>query len=191
MLGQSDKIEGSRPEISHGAYAAAPQFTAGGIHMGGPKSQLTSTPFSSTLSSFFSFFRAPLTMVDSRPSSTDEKATVVMEHKSKGFFSRNKTAADDEKGSIDDDNVVEVKDVSKDIPPISFTQLFRYVSRVSSYGHVLMSYSSYSTRFEIFLDFVGLAAACASGSAQVCLVRRPTLANADRTSPSCPYFSAV
>ncbi|KJA18017.1 hypothetical protein HYPSUDRAFT_169806 [Hypholoma sublateritium FD-334 SS-4] len=72
-----------------------------------------------------------------------------MEHKSKGFFSRNKTAADDEKGSIDDGNVVEIKDVSKDIPPISFTQLFRY-----------------STRFEIFLDFIGLAAACASGSAQ-------------------------
>ncbi len=62
-----------------------------------------------------------------------------MEHKSKGFFSRNKTAADDEKGSIDDGNVVEVKakDASTDIPPISFTELFRCVPRAFSCEHVL------------------------------------------------------
>ena len=88
-------------------------------------------------------------MADSRPSSTDEKATVVMEHKSKGFFSRNKTAADDEKGSIDDGNVVEVKETSKDIPPISFTELFRCVSRALSCEHVLIVLQLFNTVREI------------------------------------------
>ncbi|KAF8194139.1 P-loop containing nucleoside triphosphate hydrolase protein [Pholiota molesta] len=76
-------------------------------------------------------------MVDSRPSSTDEKATVVDEPKRRSFFSRKKTASP-----------ADLKD-EKQIPAISFTELFRY-----------------STPFEIFIDCIGIAAACAAGAAQ-------------------------
>ncbi|KAF8957257.1 multidrug resistance protein 1 [Flammula alnicola] len=89
-------------------------------------------------------------MVDSRPSSTDEKATVVDEPKSKGFFSRKKAAAKDVKDENNEGDVsTEVKPVEREIPAISFTELFRY-----------------STRFELFLDFIGLVAAAAAGAAQ-------------------------
>ncbi|KAF8957254.1 P-loop containing nucleoside triphosphate hydrolase protein [Flammula alnicola] len=89
-------------------------------------------------------------MVDSRPSSTDEKATVVAEPKSKGFFSRKKAPQDvkDEKNE-EGDVSTEVTPVEREIPAISFTELFRY-----------------STRFELSLDFIGLIAAAAAGAAQ-------------------------
>jgi ATP-binding cassette subfamily B (MDR/TAP) protein 1 len=70
-------------------------------------------------------------MVDSRPSSTDEKALVIDESKHKGFFSRRKSALmddeknDDEKGHGDIPTVD--KPAEQEIPPISFTQLFRCV----------------------------------------------------------------
>jgi ATP-binding cassette subfamily B (MDR/TAP) protein 1 len=93
-------------------------------------------------------------MADSRPSSTDEKATVV-EPKSKGFFSRRQSAAPaskdvhDEKTSIDgSEPSTDVKPV-EEIPAIGFTDLFRY-----------------STRFELFIDFIGICAAIAAGAAQ-------------------------
>jgi len=68
-------------------------------------------------------------MVDSRPSSTDEKATVVDDSKSKGFFSRKKSAkAEDitnEKTHEDDESSTDVKPAVREVPPISFTELFR------------------------------------------------------------------
>ncbi|KAF8952133.1 hypothetical protein BDZ97DRAFT_1931229 [Flammula alnicola] len=89
-------------------------------------------------------------LVDSRPSSTDEKATVIDEPRSKGFFSRKKAAAKDVKDENNEGDVsMEVKPVEREIPAISFTELFRY-----------------STKFELFLDFIGLVAAGAAGAAQ-------------------------
>ena len=88
---------------------------------GSPFPKFTSLP---------SCLRALLTMVDSRPSSTDEKFTVVdekKEHKSKGFFSRKKDTIDDEKYSIGDGNAVAEVKTAQDVPPIGFTDLFRLV----------------------------------------------------------------
>ncbi|KAJ2930895.1 hypothetical protein H1R20_g6196, partial [Candolleomyces eurysporus] len=90
----------------------------------------------------------------SRPSSTDEKATVVTDApKSKGLFGRDKpakTQPDSEKASASDDSTTtEVKAVENEVPPVSFTQLFRF-----------------STPFELFIDAIGLVAAAAAGAAQ-------------------------
>lgn len=94
----------------------------------GLKSQLTSTQHQPFLIHFLHLFSpCLLTMVDSRPSSTDEKVTVVNEHKSKGFFSRKKAASDDEKSSIGDGNVVAEVKPAEEIPAIGFTDLFRLV----------------------------------------------------------------
>ena len=67
-------------------------------------------------------------MVDSRPS-TDEKATNVAEAKPEGFFARRKAAnANDEKNYGQQGEVsTEVKLAEREIPSISFTQLFRCV----------------------------------------------------------------
>ncbi|CAA7271334.1 unnamed protein product [Cyclocybe aegerita] len=90
-------------------------------------------------------------MVDSRPSSTDEKATVVGD-KPKGFFSRKKAAKvhpDDTPNEKNGDASAEVKPAESDIPPVSFFELFRY-----------------STSYEIFINCIGLIAAAGAGAAQ-------------------------
>lgn len=71
-------------------------------------------------------------MVDSRPSSTDEKATFVAEPKSRGFFARRKSAkakdAQDEKDKDDDsEELTTAKPAVRQVPPVSFLALFRYV----------------------------------------------------------------
>jgi ATP-binding cassette subfamily B (MDR/TAP) protein 1 len=93
-------------------------------------------------------------MVDSRPSSTDEKDTVVDDLKPQGFFARRKAAkandAHDEKKHDDEsEEFSEAKPAVREVPPISFLQLFRY-----------------STKFEIFIDLIGLMAAVTAGAAQ-------------------------
>ncbi|KAF8798991.1 multidrug resistance protein 1 [Phlegmacium glaucopus] len=92
--------------------------------------------------------------VDSRPSTADEKATIVTEDKPKGFFAKRRSARisivkDDEEDDENDENTTEVKPVVPEVPPISFTQLFRY-----------------STKFELFINAIGLVAAAATGAAQ-------------------------
>lgn len=88
----------------------------------------------------------------SRPSSADEKATIVAERKPKGFFSRNKSTPTnpelDEKTSSED-SATEVKLEETEVTPISFFKLFRF-----------------STKFELFIDVIGLIAAAAAGAAQ-------------------------
>ncbi|KAF9533188.1 multidrug resistance protein 1 [Crepidotus variabilis] len=93
-------------------------------------------------------------MVESRPSSTDEKATVVQHDqptKKRGFFSRKKAeSVDDEK--FDEKNAeapLAVEDTQPAVKPVGITELFRY-----------------STRLEIFFDLIGLVAAAAAGAAQ-------------------------
>ena len=71
-------------------------------------------------------------MVDSRPSSTDEKATFVAEPKSRGLFSRRKSAkanaAHDEKKRDDEsEDSAPVKPAVREVPPVSFFALFRFV----------------------------------------------------------------
>ncbi|PPQ91666.1 hypothetical protein CVT25_012879 [Psilocybe cyanescens] len=93
-------------------------------------------------------------MVDSRPSSTDEKVTVVAETKPKGFFSRPKSSqtngVSDEKTKEDDvETSPDAAPTVNEAPKISFTELFRY-----------------STKFELFIDFIGIVAAVAAGAAQ-------------------------
>ncbi|KAF8158097.1 P-loop containing nucleoside triphosphate hydrolase protein [Crassisporium funariophilum] len=93
-------------------------------------------------------------MADSRPSSENEKATVVDEVKPKGFFARRKAAkaakaSDENLNEKNGDVTTEVKPVVPEVPPISFTQLFRF-----------------STKFELFIDFIGLIAAAGAGAAQ-------------------------
>ncbi|TFK40835.1 P-loop containing nucleoside triphosphate hydrolase protein [Crucibulum laeve] len=87
-------------------------------------------------------------MSDSRPNSTDEKATVVAEQPKRGLFARKKAEnpAKDEKNG---DSTTEVAPIEPEIPPVSFTQLFRF-----------------STKYELFIDFIGLIAAAAAGAAQ-------------------------
>lgn len=67
-----------------------------------------------------------LVMSDSRPNSANEKATVVAESKPKGFFSRRK-AAKAEKDIQDEKSasLPKVEPVEPDLPPASFTSLFR------------------------------------------------------------------
>jgi hypothetical protein len=76
-------------------------------------------------------------MVDSRPSSTDEKALVIDESKPKGFFSRKaavKSAdANDEKNHDEKshaqhgDVFTEEKPAERELSPVSFTEMFRCV----------------------------------------------------------------
>ncbi|KAG6857152.1 hypothetical protein H0H87_008722 [Tephrocybe sp. NHM501043] len=86
-------------------------------------------------------------MSDSRPSTADEKAeksTIVEEKPKGGFFARRKAAKTlDEKSS---DTTPESK--TPDVAPVSFTQLFRF-----------------STKFELFINCIGLICAAAAGAA--------------------------
>lgn len=64
-------------------------------------------------------------MLDSRPSSADEKATVVESKPKRGFFTRrqhDKPSSDPEKHQ---EPTPEVK--VEDVPPVGFLQLFRCV----------------------------------------------------------------
>ncbi|KAG6837188.1 hypothetical protein H0H93_013415 [Arthromyces matolae] len=81
-------------------------------------------------------------MPDSRPSTADEKGTIVEEKPKRGFFSRHKEAKtiDDEKTSEDSK--------TPEVPPISFTQLFRF-----------------TTKLELLANFLGLICAAAAGAA--------------------------
>ncbi|KAF8645234.1 hypothetical protein AX16_008061 [Volvariella volvacea WC 439] len=86
-------------------------------------------------------------MSDSRPGSADEKATVVAPptQPRRGFFSRkniNNEKANDAPKSDE-------KPAEPDLPPVPLSQLFRF-----------------STKYELFLDFIGLIAAAAAGAAQ-------------------------
>ena len=70
-------------------------------------------------------------MADSRPSTSDEKIeeTTTAVHKHNGFFSRKRPATTvddniDEKGG---NLTTEVKPTVPEVPPISFSQLFRLV----------------------------------------------------------------
>ncbi|KAL0961414.1 hypothetical protein HGRIS_006363 [Hohenbuehelia grisea] len=89
--------------------------------------------------------------MSSRPSTADEKATVVGKDAKPGWFARRKSAkappSDDEK--VSEEPTVEVKDTTPAVPPVSFTQMFRY-----------------STPFELCIDAIGLVAAAAAGAAQ-------------------------
>ncbi|KAJ7175926.1 P-loop containing nucleoside triphosphate hydrolase protein [Mycena filopes] len=88
--------------------------------------------------------------VMSATDSVDEKAKAPAPVKKGGFFSRKpkveKVESDADSDTTDVDPVTPVEPPT---PPISFTQLFRF-----------------STRFELFIDAIGLVAAAASGAAQ-------------------------
>ncbi|KAJ7784493.1 P-loop containing nucleoside triphosphate hydrolase protein [Mycena metata] len=83
--------------------------------------------------------------------SVDEKAPPPVVVKKGGFFSRKpKFEKEVEKDTASDNTVVDpVAPVEPPAPPISFTQLFRF-----------------STKFELFIDAIGLVAAIAAGAAQ-------------------------
>ncbi|KAK0187916.1 P-loop containing nucleoside triphosphate hydrolase protein [Armillaria mellea] len=89
-------------------------------------------------------------MSDSRPSTANEKLTITgPDSKKAGWFSRSKPSKSiddekDEKGSE-----VAVVPPEPEVPPVSFTELFRF-----------------STKFELFVDGLALIAAAAAGAAQ-------------------------
>ncbi|KAG6814237.1 hypothetical protein H0H92_015352 [Tricholoma furcatifolium] len=84
-------------------------------------------------------------MTDSRPSTADEKGTIVEEQPKQGFFARRKAAKDvDEKAS----DTPSEDSKTPDVAPVSFTQLFRF-----------------STKFELIIDLIGLVCAAAAGAA--------------------------
>lgn len=95
--------------------------------------------------------------MSSVPSSSDEKATVVSQTPGppkKGWFSKKDKPQDkvvDEK--TPDEETTDVKDegkpVEEEVPPVSFASMFRF-----------------STKFELFIDFIGLICAAAAGAAQ-------------------------
>ncbi|KAG5638718.1 hypothetical protein H0H81_010701 [Sphagnurus paluster] len=84
-------------------------------------------------------------MSDSRSSSSNEKVTIIEEKPKGGLFSRRKEAK-----TLEEKNLDVAPEVKEDeVPPISFTQLFRF-----------------STKFELFIDALGLICAAAAGAAQ-------------------------
>jgi len=86
-------------------------------------------------------------MSDSRPSTADDKRTIVEEKPKRGFFARKEAKVDEEKNL---DVAAEVKDTKEpEVLPVSFTALFRF-----------------STKFELFIDAIGLICAAAAGAAQ-------------------------
>jgi ATP-binding cassette, subfamily B (MDR/TAP), member 1 len=111
-------------------------------------------------------------MADSRPSTADEKsvASPAAANKLKGFFSKKKpsTTIDDNIDEKGGDITTEVKPTVPEVPPISFSQLFRSVELLCASEFNIYSLIRYSTRFELCVDAVGLVAAAAAGAAQVC-----------------------
>ena len=119
-------------------------------------------------------------MSDSRASTTDEKVTINDEkgttahrdNSSKGFFSRRKSQLPvDEKDEKEKngDVTTEVTPAERVVPPISFTQLFRYPFSFPECLLILTNFFffSFSTPFELFIDVIGIVAAMAAGAAQV------------------------
>ncbi|KIK69504.1 hypothetical protein GYMLUDRAFT_33870 [Collybiopsis luxurians FD-317 M1] len=91
-------------------------------------------------------------MSDSRPSSADEKITLNQSEKRRFFWQKSKAqpkdADHDEKDSSTDVSLV-TKPAEAELQPSGFTELFRF-----------------STRMELFMDFIGLICAAAAGAAQ-------------------------
>jgi ATP-binding cassette subfamily B (MDR/TAP) protein 1 len=86
----------------------------------------------------------------------------------KGFFFRRKATKPvvEEKAVDSTENTEEVKPAKPEVPTISFTQLFRCVLDLHP-SSCCSNLHSYSTKFELFLDAVGLVAAVGAGGAQV------------------------
>ncbi|KAJ3562118.1 hypothetical protein NP233_g9771 [Leucocoprinus birnbaumii] len=85
-------------------------------------------------------------MSDSRPSTADEKATVVETKASRGFFrKKNKEAKDVEKTEESTPEVPKAEEVT----PVGFFEMFRF-----------------ATRFETTINLLSLIAAAAAGAAQ-------------------------
>jgi ATP-binding cassette subfamily B (MDR/TAP) protein 1 len=92
-----------------------------------------------------------------------------------GFFSRSKKASpppedEDEKKEIPVDTPHKVEEIT----PVSFSTLFRCATSLILKSFLSSSdadaYVRYSTKFELFLDFIGLICAAAAGAAMVCLL---------------------
>ncbi|KAL4267597.1 GTPase-activating protein [Pleurotus pulmonarius] len=92
-------------------------------------------------------------MDSSRPSTAGEKSTIAANDSPKGFFSRRKKPQQQpeiaEKEKPDPDAAEVSVKAEEEVPPVSFTQLFRY-----------------ATPFELTLNGIGLVAASAAGAAQ-------------------------
>jgi len=84
------------------------------------------------------------------------------------FFNRKATRPVVEEKAVDStENTEELKLAKPEVPPISFTQLFRCVVGLNSSNCCSNRLHRYSTKFELFLDALGLLAAVGAGSAQV------------------------
>ncbi|KDQ25589.1 hypothetical protein PLEOSDRAFT_1097506 [Pleurotus ostreatus PC15] len=92
-------------------------------------------------------------MDSSRPSTAGEKSTLAANDSPKGFFSRRKKPQQQselvEKDKPDPDAAEVTVKAEEEVPPVSFTQLFRY-----------------ATTFELSLNAIGLVTASAAGAAQ-------------------------
>ncbi|KAF9242528.1 P-loop containing nucleoside triphosphate hydrolase protein [Melanogaster broomeanus] len=85
-------------------------------------------------------------MADNHAGTTNKRASVQKQRRSIFSLKNFMESLDEE---LPDDTVVVAKPLVEDIPPVAFTDLFRY-----------------STRFEILIDAIGLIAAVAAGAAQ-------------------------
>jgi ATP-binding cassette subfamily B (MDR/TAP) protein 1 len=105
---------------------------------------------------------------DSRPSTADEKATVVEKRGRFGFFSRDKR----DKLKDSEKNEVPTEDKVEQVVPVGFFQLFRYavVFSPNSRIQIKRTLSSFATKFELTVNFLSLIAAAATGAAQVCII---------------------
>ena len=104
----------------------------------------------------------------------DEKSEVniATPHKQKGFFSKKKrTSALDDKINEKGGNITtEVKPTVPELPPVSFSQLFRPVNSFSAFCIQYLPFDGltrYSTKFELCINALGLLAAATAGAAQV------------------------
>jgi ATP-binding cassette, subfamily B (MDR/TAP), member 1 len=89
----------------------------------------------------------------------------VPDKKPARFFFRNKLRG---KTETDEGSGTEAP-VSKEVTPVSFARLFRYVRIDGYFYHACIdSICSFATRFELMLNVVGLVAAAGAGAAQVC-----------------------
>ena len=121
----------------------------------------------------------------------EEKAPVASDER-KGFFAK-KTSSDapyDEK--VPHSNPTEVKQADPEqVASVSFTQLFRSAKFFGIFRRQCSPTSRYSTKFEIFLDVIGIITAAGAGAAQVCLCFLAASEggpNVIAVSLSCLYF---
>ena len=117
-------------------------------------------------------------MANSRSGGSDGD-TIEAEKKGSSFFSRRKSLKADtavepsEKGS---ESTTETEPAKQDLPPVSFSELFRCVLSLLVVEKSLIAphyHARYSTRFEIILNIIGTIAACAAGAAMVRSIARP------------------